>query len=190
MQCAPRAQYITNGITLVLPPERVDRLVAGMRGHAYASLDAHMRNAMLGHMSLNVLDPASAKYNRQQMAFVKHSVEIYKNFIRPYLPDSRMYHHNEDIRGAQKDGFSALELASLDGSRSAVSVFAVPGAREASVNIIPRGVSASACYRVTLDNSGDTFLVSGYDLLTKGVSTRIMGPMTSELILLAAAERR
>ena len=82
-QKLPRAALITNGMTMALPPERVDRLFAGMGGHAFGSLDAQMRNTMLTHMTLNVIAPADAEPNEAQMAFVKHSVALYKSFIRP-----------------------------------------------------------------------------------------------------------
>ncbi len=187
-QKAPRSQYITNGISLVLPPERMDRLVAGMGCHAFASLDYQMRNAMLGHLTLNVFSPAAAEYNEQQRDFIRHSVEVYKSFIRPMLPTSRMYHHNEDIPGVRKDGYSALELASADRTRAAITVLTVPGAKIQSVNIIPRGIDASNTYRVTLDNTGETMVVTGRDLLMNGVSTHMLGIMTSELILIEAVE--
>ena len=148
----------------------------------------HMRNAMLGHLTLNVFSPAAAEYNEEQLNFIRHSVDVYKNFIRPMLPASRMYHHNEDIPGVRKDGYSALELASADRTKAAITVLTVPGSREQRVNIIPRGIDASNTYRVTLDNTGETMQVTGRDLLMNGVSTRILGTMTSELILIEAVE--
>lgn len=185
-QNAPRSLYITSGMTLVLPPERVDRLVAGMGGHEHASLDFQMRNAMLGHMTLNVFSPAAAGFNQQQLAFVKRSVEIYKNFIRPFLPASRMYHHNPDVSEARKKGHLGLELVSADRMKAAIGIFALPGANTASVTIIPRGLDASKNYSVTFDNTGDKVLVSGRELITQGIKTMPLTAMTSELVLLEA----
>jgi len=142
----------------------------------------------LGHVSLNVLNPAAAEYNELQRDFIKHSVDVYKSFIRPMIPTSRMYHHNEDISGVRKDGYSALELASADKTKAAITVFTVPGSKVQCVNIIPRGLDLSHTYRVTLDNTGETMTATGRDLLMNGVSTRIMGVMTSELILVEAVE--
>lgn len=187
-QSAPMAQYITNGLTLVLPPERVDRLVSGMNCHEYASLDAHIRNAMLGHISLNALNPLGAEGNQQQREVIRHALDIYKSFIRPMLPTSRMYHHNEDIPGVRRDGYSALELASADKTKAAITVFTVPGSKAERVNIVSRGLDLSHTYRVTLDNTGETMIVTGRELLMNGVTTRIMGVMTSELILIEAVE--
>src|SRR5690606_20250419 len=38
-QIAPRAFSITNGMTMALPPEHVDRLLGGQNGHTTAELD-------------------------------------------------------------------------------------------------------------------------------------------------------
>ena len=107
-QCAPHSLYITNGMTMALPPERVDRLFAGMGCHSFGSFDLQMRNTMLTHMSLNVVAPASASLIPLQMEFVIHSTDIYKEFIRPILPTAKMCHHTPDSSESLKDGFSAL----------------------------------------------------------------------------------
>jgi len=185
-QQAPRSLYITSGMTLVLPPERVDRLVAGMGCHEQASLDFHMRNAMLGHLTLNVFSPASAEYNEQQLAFVKHSVDIYKSFIRPFLPTSRMYHHHPDVFGAREEGYIALELVAEDRTKAAIGIFSLPKAGIKQVTVVPRGLDSSRNYHVTFDNTGDKMLVSGRELVTNGLKTRHISVMTSELVLLEA----
>ena len=185
-QRAPRSLYITSGMTLALPPERVDRLVAGMGCHEHASLDFQMRNAMLGHLTLNVFSPAAANYNDQQLAFVKHSVDIYKNFIRPFLPTARMYHHNPDVNEAREKGYIGLELVSADKTKAAIGVFSLPQANTVSISIIPRGLDASKNHYVTLDNSGAKVLVSGWELVTQGMKTTPLSAMTSELILFEA----
>ena len=50
--------------------------------------------------------------------------------------------------------------------------------------VYPRGIDASADYRVTLDNSGATTTVSGYSLRNEGIRVRLDGALQSELILL------
>ena len=106
-------------MTMALPPERVDRLFAGMGCHSFGSFDLHMRNTMLTHMSLNVISPAAAQMNTQQLAFVRHSTDVYKNFIRKFLPRSKVYHHTPDTLCAEKCGFIALEVAAEDKSKGA-----------------------------------------------------------------------
>ena len=182
-QSAPRSLYITSGMTLVLPPERVDRLFAGMGSHEFASLDFQMRNAMFTHMSLNVLSPAAAGFNPEQLAFVRHSVALYKSFIRPFLPKALIYHFNAEVPSARRAGFCALELVSPERGRAALGVFTLPGFGGGDITIAPRGLDLSADYRVTLDNTGDSFTLSGASLAQNGLTVRGLSPMRSELAL-------
>ena len=185
-QKAPQSVLITNGMTMVLPPERVDRLFAGMGCHAYGSLDLQMRNTMLTHMSLNIVAPAATEPNPVQMEFVKHSVQIYKEFIRPMLPTAKIYHHTPDNSVIRDDGFCAYEIAALDGSRGAMAVYTLTSAGQTSRNILPKGINAGKTYKVTLDNSRASFVVSGYELLNNGIRIHIPASMASELVLFEA----
>jgi len=188
-QNAPRSLYITSGMTMVLPPERVDRLVSGMGCHEFGDLTLQMRNAMLGHMSLNaVCSPVLAEFNTQQLAFLKHSVQLYKDFIRPFLPKSKIYHHIQDVPTQRRQGLQITELTAEDASRAAIAVFKLPEGNNAAVTVVPRGLDRAKQYRVTLDNSGMQSIVSGWELCTRGIVTEPMSPMTSELILLEEVE--
>ena len=182
-QKPPRSVLITNGTTMVLPPERVDRLFAGMECHTAGSLAFHMRNVMLGHMSLNVISPKDAVENEQSMEFIIHSVNVYKDFIRPFLPSARIYHHTPETDECRKKGFCAIEVASPDRSRGAIGAFTLASAGESARVLIPRGIDPSKTYIVTLDNSGPSFERSGADLLLNGLRIALPGAMTSELIL-------
>ncbi len=178
-QCAPHSIQITNGMTMALPPEKVDRLFAGMGCHSFGSLDMQMRNCMLGHISLNVISPADAQINTEQMKFVKHSIEIYKNFIRPFLAESKVYHHTPDVK---KEEFSALEIASSDSSKGAIAVFALAGI-SGELKIKAKGADQSKHYKITLDNDGAEFTVSGRELRQNGITVDIPSAMSSELVL-------
>ena len=187
-QCAPHSLYITNGMTMALPPERVDRLFAGMGCHSFGSFDLQMRNTMLTHMSLNVVAPAAAEINPLQLDFVKHSTDIYKNFIRPMLPMSCVCHHTPDSSEALQKGFTALEIYSPDKTKGAAAVFSLPGCKPTDINIKLKGVSFDKKYNVTLDNDRSTFVVSGYELNSHGINVRINSSLSSELILFEAIE--
>ena len=178
-QCAPQSVQITTGMTMALPPERVDRLFAGMGCHSFGTLDLQMRNCMLGHISLNVISPADAEINTEQMEFVKHSVKVYKEFIRPFLAKSKVFHHTPDT---EKDEFSVLEIASPDASKGAVAVFALADTK-GKIKICAKGADPSKQYRVTSDNDGYTFTVSGKELKQDGITVDIPCAMSSELLL-------
>ena len=179
-QKMPRSIAITNGMTMALPPERVDRLFAGMGCHTLGSFDAHLRNTMLGHISLNVISPADADINENQMAFIKHSTDIYKEFIRPFLAESKIYHHTPDLN---KSDYSVLEIAAPDKSKGAITVITLCGANEKSITVKPKGIDISKEYKVTLDNDGFSYVITGEKLKRNGIAVDIKSALSSELIL-------
>ncbi len=187
-QCAPHSLYITNGMTMALPPERVDRLFAGMGCHSFGSFDLQMRNTMLTHMSLNVVAPAAALLNPLQIEFVKHSTDIYKSFIRPFLPTAKVCHHTPDSFEAFDEGFTALEIYSPDKSKGAATAFSLPSFRGGCVNIKLKGVSAARKYKVTLDNDRVSFVSSGAELCSCGINVNLSSALSSELILFEAVD--
>lgn len=182
-QCAPLSVMITNGMTVALPPERVDRLFAGMNGHKFGSFDLQMRNAMLTHMSVNVISPVTAPMNEVQLRFVKHSIGLYKDFIRPFMPTAKTYHHTPDAADTFESGYSALEIASPDGERGALAAFNLCGTNESVRKIRLKGADASKTYEVTLDNNREKFVVSGRKLKYEGVNIYIPSSLSSELVL-------
>lgn len=179
-QKMPRSAMITNGMTMALPPERVDRLFAGMGCHTLGSFDSHLRNTMLGHISLNVISPADAEINQKQMAFVRHSTDIYKSFIRPFLAEAKVYHHTPDLTDAD---FSVLEIASADKNKGAITVITLCSAKEKTVTVKPKGVDTSKQYKVTLDNDGESFISSGKELKSNGIVVEIEASLSSELVM-------
>ncbi len=182
-QRLPRSVLITSGMTLVLPPERVDRLFAGMGSHEVGSLALNMRNTMLGHMSLNVISPMTAGINPDAMEFVKHSVSVYKEFIRPFIPSCSVYHFNPEWRKACDESWSALEIVAEDRGRAAMTVSALTAAAKDEYRIFPKGLDRSGAYRVTLDNTGDTFAMTGNEIENCGLRLVIPSPLMSELVL-------
>ena len=182
-QKMPRSIEITNGMTMALPPERVDRLFAGMGCHTIGSLDAHLRNTMLGHISLNVISPANARINDGAIAFIKHSTDIYKTFIRTILSNCKTYHHTPDLNG--KD-FSVLEISAPDKSKGAITVITLCGTNERRIMVTPRGIDPAKEYRVTLDNEGFTYTIPGEKLRRNGIAVDINSSLSSELILYEA----
>ncbi len=183
-QIMPASVHITNGMTAVLPPERVDRLFAGMGCHTQGELYAHMRNTMLTHISLNVIAPPGLEPNRESMEFIKHSTEIYKSFIRPFLPQAKIFHHTPTQSDIEKSKYIALEAASPDGKKSAIAVFADTGYSGERITIIPKGVDYGKIYSVTSDNSRQKFTLMGSYLLTSGIDITLSAPLSSELLLI------
>lgn len=187
-QVPPRSVSITNGMTMVLPPERVDRLFAGMGCHRSGSLAFHMRNTMLSHMSLNVISSTDETANEDAMDFIAHSVRVYKDFIRPFLPECLTWHLTPEIPETIQNGFSALEVSSPDKTRAALAAFTLTDPKHSEFIVYPKGLSASKTYKVTFDNTGDSCRMTGAALIRSGLRLVIPGALQSELVLFEAVE--
>jgi alpha-galactosidase len=184
-QHAPRSTRILNGMTIALPPERIDRNAGvGQDGHQRADLDYQLRTCLFSHFTLLGMYPAAGEGNPDLLARIRHAVALYKDFIRPFLPNCRVYHHTPVLKTREPQGWAAIEEAAEDGSRAAAGVFRTAGPAEESHTLRLRGVSAGRRYRVTFDNTGETVERDGAALMSEGLTIRLARAMTSELVLL------
>ena len=184
----PKSLMVANGMSMALPPDRIDRLFGGGNGPAYSTLDFQVRSTMLTHMTICTLIPYGAAPTEPQMEFIRHSVDIYKNFIRKFLPVCRVYHHTDDVAATLREGFTALEVASPDHRMGALAAFTMQEAKKDMFVLYPKGIDPELTYRVTLDNLRKSFKMTGGEILQQGVRVRIPASLSSELILWEAAE--
>lgn len=187
-QIAPRAFTITNGMTMALPPEYVDRLVAGQNGHIAGDIDFQTRLLLFVRPTLAFFNPVGAAWNPHQLARIQHFVDLYKNFVRPFMNTGRIYHHTPSLTGPEPQGWGVLELASQDRSRGIAAVFQLAAPREAEYHLRLRGLDMARRYRVTFDNHQQTCTLDGFTLMKTGVPIRLEGALTSELLLVEAME--
>ena len=178
----PRSVLIANGMTIALPPEKVDRRFSHT-AFIHGSFDAPVRNAMLCNMSFGPLSPLDTDPNPIHIEFVKHSIDVYKNFIRTFLPDCNIYHHTPEASKCMQDGMCITEIASQDKSKGALSAISMSFAGEQKVNVCLKGVDEGKNYKVTLDNSRSEFVMSGFELKMNGLKLYIPTAMSSELVL-------
>lgn len=183
---APRSLAVVNGMTLALPPERVDRLVSGMFCHTRADLDFQLRVTLFGRPTTNDYNPIGSAANPGQLARVRHAFALYRDFVRPLGRDALLFHHTPELSGVQPGGVCVLERASYDRLRALVGAFRLAGDAPEETIVRPRGLSAARRYLVTLDNSGDRFEMSGRELTQNGLRLRLTHALTSELALIEA----
>jgi alpha-galactosidase len=182
-QIGPRSFSITNGMTMALPPEYVDRLIAGQSGHTTASLLFQLRQLLFVRPTIGSFNPVGTVENPVQKDLVRHAVGLYKDFIRPFLPESRIFHHTPVVESNEPKGWGILELASKDSSRGMLGVFQLASPVQQETVVRLRGASASSRYKVTWDTSGASAVVDGFTLVNEGLRVRLEGALTSELIL-------
>lgn len=182
-QIMPKGYMITNGMTMVIPPERVDRLVSGMNGHLRGSLDMTVRQTLMAKPSMNTFNPMGSSMNMQELEFVRHSFDIYKNFIRPYMLDGYIFHHTPECYGMQPKGRGIIERSSKDGTKGVIGIFNLASVTDDSVVVYPKGLDISKKYEVTYDNKRATAIVDGFTMVNEGLRVHLAASFTSELIL-------
>jgi alpha-galactosidase len=185
-QVAPRSFAITNGMTMALPPESVDRLVGGQSGFTAAELDFQLRLLLFARPTVAFLRPKGASWNPLLLARVRRLVELYKGFVRPNLHGGGIYHHTPEVRSPEPAGWGVLEMASPDRRRAMCGLFRLASPAEPEYLLRPRGLDVSCRYRVTFDSSGGTCEIDGASLVHQGLAVRLEGALTSELLLFEA----
>jgi alpha-galactosidase len=184
---APRSFSIFNGMSMALPPEYLNALLGqGVRGHQAAELDFQARILLFGQPLVAFLNLVPSQWNPVQVARVRHMVDLYKSFVRPYLRRGRIYHHTPVFDGPEAQGWGVLELASQDRRRAMAGVFQLSSPQEAEYTLRLRGLDAGLRYRVTFDNENHTAEVDGFTLMKQGLVVRVEAPLTSELLLFEA----
>lgn len=181
-QIAPRSAAITNGMTLCIPPEYVDRLVSGMRSHTAASLDFMVRHTLFGRPTTNDYNPIGSAYNEGQLAFIRHSFDLYKEYVRPYATTGKIYHHTPECTGPAPQGTLIMERTDADRTVGILGVFTLADTVCEDLRVYPRGIDPAKTYAVLFDNSGKTVTLSGWSLLNDGVRISIRNSLSSELL--------
>ena len=184
-QLAPRSFMITNGMTMCMPPEYLDRLAGGQNNHTVAEFDFQTRQLLFGRPSVGLLNPdLICCANPLQKDRATHIIELYNNVVRPmHATGSRVYHHTPDLGGNDPQGTGILELTSSDGGSAILGVFRLSDPDEAQTTVLFRGLDISKRYRLTMDNSGASAVISGYKLMNKGVTVNLPGALSSELLI-------
>ena len=185
-QIAPRSFSITNGMTMALPPEYVDRLLGGQSGHTTAEFEFQARLLLFVRPTLGFLKPPGEEWNPHVLDRTKRFVALYKDFVRPIMNTGRIFHHTPSVPGPDPHGWGVLELAARDGSRAICGLFQLSAPTQPEYLLRMRGVDVSRKYRVTFGNSGQSCEVEGYVLAREGLVVRLEGALTSELVVVEA----
>ncbi len=118
----------------------------------------------------------------------RHYSRLYKEFIRPILPTSRVYHHAPVSArgGVASSGFFAMEFADPDRSRGWATLIRIGPSDSDTYLFKPRGLDRGRTYEVTFDGSGETVVLDGMSLVRDGIPLRLETLAASELLLFEA----
>jgi alpha-galactosidase len=185
-QIAPRSFTITNGMTMALPPEYVDRLIGGQSAYTKAEFAFQSRLLLFVRPTIGFPKPLGAPWNPHLLASLRHLVELYKGFVRPIMATGRIYHHTPELPGPDPQGWGVLELASQDRTRALCGLFQLAAPTRPEYLLRLRGLDPGRRYRVEFDNTGQSCELEGAVLMNQGLTIRLPGALTSELLLLEA----
>jgi alpha-galactosidase len=185
---APRGLKILNGITFALPPEICLRTFGTETGEHVleGDLDFQLRTAILSHPIFRGVSTTLEELNPLLRARVVHAMELYKDFIRPLLPECRVFHHTGPLPLFELTPWCVLEYAAADRSRAVIGLFRTADVGDDLYVVRPRGLDRGRAYRIVFDNTGEVVQGWGSTLIQEGIGVRLPGNLTSELLLIEA----
>jgi alpha-galactosidase len=184
-QTVPRTLRVLNGVSMFLPPERLNRLAGvAQEGHVFGDLDTQLRVPLFGHYAFSGVTPDRSVWNPAQKERVRHYVSLYRDFVRTWLPACRVFHHTPVLEGrAEPRGWCVIEYASRDRSQGMAGIFRLAGDAPECWRFKARGLDRGSRYRVSWDSTGQSAEIEGLRLAEEGLEIRRSLPMTSELLL-------
>jgi alpha-galactosidase len=212
----PRELQVYSGLTVGLPPEifvtmhGADGLVQTGKCN---NLDTVLRITFTLSIPMffsGMVAPSLEDLSPVRRARFHHYASIYRDFIRPSMADSTMYHHEpvNATGGVESSPWFAVEFVSRDRSKAWATVIRmrngsgnrfVPTYREDVISaqdfqqapypevprytFRPKGINPGARYVVTLDSKSTRFEVMGYQVMNEGISLCLENLGMSELIM-------
>ena len=185
----PRTLRVLNGMSLALPPEYINRTFGVVMNGSYkGNPETQLQAIVFAHPTISGLTPSLIEANPGLLALAKKYVTLYKDFIRPWHRDARLYHHTPVIPGIEASGWCALENVAADRTRAVAGVFRLVNAPDDLYVFRFRGLDPARRYRVTTEPGGLVCEVAGVELQEHGVRVRLDTPLTSRLLLCEAVE--
>jgi alpha-galactosidase len=184
----PRSIRQINGMTLFLPPEAICYYHNHIpMAHQTADLDTHLRVTLFTVPLYVGFGAQNADRGSDYFATTRRYIELAKTFCRPIMANRPVvYHHTPDIGLFKPADWCVLEYAAPARHRAFAGVFKLNGGAQTEYVFRPRGLNLAQDYKVTLDNTHQTFTISGRELALAGLRVQLDAALTSELILFEA----
>jgi alpha-galactosidase len=187
---APRGVKVLNGMTWLLPPEILLRSFGTEVGDlpGDGDLDTQLRETQMSLPIFRGISPTLAEENPLLRERLRAGVELYKNKVRPIMRGSLVYHHTPLTQFLEQTPWVVLEYATQDRKRSVATLFRTSSIEDPIFHFIPRGLDISANYKVTFENRGETLERSGFELMQDGISVRLEGAGTSDMLIFESVD--
>ncbi len=178
---------ILNGMTLALTPEQCMPLIGSINMRA-ADIDFVIRTGLFGHFTASGVFPSLPRSNGPTLERWRHGIALYKQVLRPLLPSCRVFHHTPIQPLHTRGDWVVLEYAAADQLSAVAGIFRLTGPAAETFIFRPRGLEVSKDYHVTFDNCGQTMRIAGGQLCFAGIPIRLTSPLSSELLVINAAD--
>jgi alpha-galactosidase len=180
----PRSIRAINGLTRFLPPESLCYYHNHMPvAHQMTDLDTHLRVMLFAQPIIVGFGAQDADRSTPYFETTRRYLRLGRTFTQPILAGKpTVYHHTHDIGLHAPADWCVLEYGAADRARGYAGVFRLTdGLAEYRLRL--RGVDVGADYEVTLDNTTQTFRMSGRELAFTGLPIALDSACTSELVL-------
>ena len=177
----PRSIKALNNLTMALPPERLRFYYRHFPGyHMYGDLETQLRVLMFCVPIFVGFGRDENWVNEYERKIVRQYVDLYKNFVKAVLPEAKVYHHTPALSFKHVEPWCVLEYAACDMGYAGVFRL-LDGTGE--YRLILRGIKIGREYKVTFMNSGDSDVIQGSMLANIGLTIRLDGALSSEMVL-------
>lgn len=162
----------------VLPPAMLEAYVERWPVTRPENLIYMLRSGMMGWFTL-MLDTTKWTVKEHEMA--KQQIALYKSRLRPLIRTAELFHVSARPDGMHWDGMELFDPGAGHGV-----LFAFRGSTQTESTHLFRlkGLSENRTYQLSWNDAHKTALVSGAQLMSKGVAVSADGPNTSELVFI------
>lgn len=190
----PAVYQMGSGLSVFLPPEGFV-ISNGMSGYAGGSdLLTVLRSAFaIGNTAMvfegvngimpDTLEAMDPQFKKTFLRYTK----LYREFFRPMIATTKVYHHAPvNARGGVESGhWFAMEFTAPDKTKGWATIARFSGEPETYL-FKPKGLAEEKTYQVTFDNSGQSKVIKGSELMQAGLHVQTNEHPRSELILFEA----
>ena len=173
-----------NGMTIAYPPEVLRHYYPMQRDFSlYGDMDFQFRVMMLSNPFFievfNDLDEKSEDLIFKSNRYIK----LYKDFIRPIMPECKVYHHTPLLNMDSEYDWCVLEYVSSDSSRGFAALFHLGEKGTNRFLFRAKGLNPEIIYRVSFDNEGYVVEKDGYFIMNEGISVSLEHALSSQLLI-------
>ena len=181
----PRSIRLFNGVLAQLPPE-IQLRICGTEvcEHVQDSdMISQLHSIVQGRIVFRGIAPTEQDLTPDLIRTIRSRTELYRNRLRPILTGRCVVYQHERPKGVlSPTPFSANEFALPDKSKAFAVIHRLSATVEDQYRVCFSGLCPHWKYLVQCDRSGQTFPISGLELMQNGLVLGLEHCLSSELV--------